>query len=260
LAGDLTINTVIQINNLKTYIGGKWVHREVSFSVKRATITAIVGGSGCGKSVLLREILTLLKPAGGEIVLFGKKLSHIDRNDLFNLQQRCGILFQQGALFSSLNTLENIAFPLKHFTTLNSDTIQEIALLKLALVGLTPDVANKYPAELSGGMQKRVALARAIALDPELLFLDEPSAGLDPASAAAQDDLLIQLQRAMQLTVVMVTHDLNTLASIVDNIIYLGEGKVLAEGSYKKLQENQHPEIYKYFHTVRTEATDGAKR
>ncbi len=173
---------------------------------------------------------------------------HIKGKSLRAVQRRSGVLFQQSALFSSLTVLENIIFPLKQLTRLNPDTMIEIALLKIALVGLTPDAAHKYPAELSGGMQKRAALARALALDPELLFLDEPSSGLDPVSSSNQDQLLLDLQQALGLTIVMVTHDLNTLGSIVDRIIFLGEKKILAIGTFQELKNNQTPEIHAYFH------------
>jgi phospholipid/cholesterol/gamma-HCH transport system ATP-binding protein len=252
----MSVEEIISVKSLSTFLGGNWIHRDVNFSIKKGEIIAIVGGSGCGKSTLLRELLCLLKPTSGEIKIFKQNILSLNGKDLRAIQTRCGVLFQQSALFSSLTVLENIIFPLTQLTHLNPDTMVEIALLKLALVGLMPDAAHKYPAELSGGMQKRAALARALALDPELLFLDEPSSGLDPASSASQDKLLLDLQHSLGLTIVLVTHDLNTLESIVDGIIFLGEKKVLAIGSYQALRDNPHPEIHAFFHHLRIKAAE----
>ena len=241
---------MIQVEHLQTRLGGQLIHHDVSFSVARGEIVALIGSSGCGKSTVLRVLLGLLKPAAGEARIFGKNPYALTPLEAEALARNYGMLFQQAALFSALTVLENIAFPLKQFTQLNQDTINEIALLKLLLVGLPVDAAHKYPAELSGGMQKRAALARALALEPKLLFLDEPSAGLDPVSAAAQEELLLDLKQALGLTILMVTHDLHTLATLVDKIIFLGEGKVLAEGSYTQLRNNPHPQIKEYFQYV----------
>lgn len=251
------MTNVIVVDKLKTYLGGSWVHKDVSFSIKQSEIVAIVGGSGCGKSVLLREMLSLMKPTEGYIELFGQPQSKMTEKDLFNFLRRVGVLYQGGALFSSLSAFENIAFPMRRFTNWSESEIKSAVLKKLASVELGPDVSDKLPSELSGGMQKRVALARAIALDPELLFLDEPSSGLDPKNTAIQDNLFWSLRESLGLTIVMVTHQLITLSSIVDNIIFLGEGKVLASGTYDALKANKNPDIYTYFHTERVKRGDG---
>lgn len=251
------MTNVIVVDKLKTYLGDAWVHTDVSFSVKKSEIVAIVGGSGCGKSVLLRELLSLLKPTGGYIELFGQPQSKMSDKDLFTFLRRVGVLYQGGALFSSLSAFENVAFPMRRFTTLSEQEIKKLVLKKLASVELEPDVSDKLPSELSGGMQKRVALARAIALDPELLFLDEPSSGLDPKNTAIQDNLFLELQKSLGLTIVMVTHQVITLSYIVDKIIFLGEGKVLATGSYEELKANKNPDIYTYFHTERVKRGEG---
>lgn len=256
------MTNVIVVDKLKTYLGRSWIHTDVSFSVKKSEIVAIVGGSGCGKSVLVRELLSLEKPAGGYIELFGQPQSTMSSQELFKFLRRVGVLYQGGALFSSLTAFENIAFPMRRFTTLSEKEIKALVIKKLASVELGPDVADKLPSELSGGMQKRVALARAIALNPELLFLDEPSAGLDPKNTAIQDNLFWELRKTLGLTIVMVTHQLITLSNIVDKIVFLGDGKVLASGTYDELKANKNPDIYTYFHTERVKRgeSDGIAR
>jgi phospholipid/cholesterol/gamma-HCH transport system ATP-binding protein len=251
------VTNIIVVEKLKTYLGGAWIHKDVSFSVKKSEIVAIVGGSGCGKSVLLRELLSLLKPTGGYIELFGKPQSKMSEKGLFDFLRRIGVLYQGGALFSSLSAFENIAFPMRRFTSWSEKEIKTTVLKKLASVELEPDVSDKLPSQLSGGMQKRVALARAIALNPELLFLDEPSSGLDPKNTAIQDNLFWSLRESLGLTIVMVTHQLITLSNIVDKIIFLGEGKVLASGTYEELKANKNPDIYTYFHTERVKRGEG---
>ena len=242
------MKTIINVESVSISRGKQSILHDVSFTVNQGDIVGIAGGSGCGKTTLLRTIMSLLRPKSGKIELFGKDILRISSEELQKTQRDTGVMFQQGALFSSLNVIENIIFPLKKFTKLNLPVMQELALLKLALVGLPATTANKYPSELSGGMQKRVALARALILDPELLFLDEPGSGLDPISLASQDDLLLDLQQALGLTVVMVTHDLSTLENITDKIIFLGDKKLLAAGSFMELKQSKLPAVKEFFH------------
>ncbi len=240
-------DTVIKLDNVKISIGGHWVHKGISLQVERGEIVAIVGSSGSGKSTILREILLLLKPASGRIEIFGKDVSKLVPTEILTLQRRWGVLFQQSALFTSLTVLENIAFPLREHTKLDKKTIKELALLKLLAVGLPIDSAIKYPSELSGGMLKRAALARALVMDPELLLLDEPTAGLDPQGAEGFDKLLLNLRAILGLTILMVTHDLDTLWQITDKVAFLSEGHVLEFAPMKKLTQSTEPAIHTYF-------------
>ncbi len=244
---------IINVAALKTYLGNSWIHQGIDLTVKRSEILAIVGGSGSGKTTLLRAILGLVKPQSGAIELFGKNILSYEYDELRQIQRRYGVLFQQGALFSALTVLENIMFPMQLENTLvnNPSKMRRIALEKIHAVGLPKEAADKYPSELSGGMQKRAALARALALDPELLFLDEPASGLDPVSASEQDQLFLQLHQRFGLTIVMITHDLDTLATVAQKIVFLGDGKVLAHGSLKTLMQSQEPQVHAYFHTAR---------
>jgi phospholipid/cholesterol/gamma-HCH transport system ATP-binding protein len=210
-------------------------------------VVALVGGSGSGKTTLLRAIIMLLKPAAGSIKLFSQEIIGISDDAAFRLRSRFGMLFQKGALFGGLTVKENVALPLQEHTRLPKKTIDDIAVLKIALAGLPEHAVDKYPNELSGGMLKRAALARALALDPDVLFLDEPTAGLDPVSAQALDDLVIQLKESLGLTVVMVTHDLDTLWRTTDRIAFLGERRVLAYGSMSELMSAEHTLIKQYF-------------
>ena len=223
------------------------MHKDINLTVNRGEILAIVGGSGSGKTTLLREMLMLQKPDAGSIRIFDHELMNASTAVRSAVQHRWGVLFQQNALFSSLTVLENAAFPLKEHTHLDKKTIRELASLKIALTGLLIDATTKFPSELSVGMQKRAALARAIVLDPELLFLDEPTAGLDPDSAGGLDDLILDLQSTMGLTVVIITHDLDTLWHITDRVAFLGEGRVLCVDEMAKLVKNPHPLIQEFF-------------
>lgn len=244
--------TIIAVKGLKNQFDDQWVHQDVSFELYRGEIIAIIGASGCGKTTLLRSLLSLQRPSAGEIRLFGEDLLAADDEQESMLQKRVGVMFQSGALFASLNVLENVMFPMQEKSTLSKKQQHDLAVLKLRMCGLEANVIDKYPAELSGGMRKRVALARAIALDPELLFLDEPSAGLDPESAADLDEHLLSLKTMMGLTQVMVTHDLDTLWKVPDRILFLGEGRVLAAEPMRQLVRNSHPEIQEYFSNNRS--------
>ncbi|OGT38832.1 MAG: ABC transporter ATP-binding protein [Gammaproteobacteria bacterium RIFCSPHIGHO2_12_FULL_38_14] len=243
----MTADTIIEIKDVCIELGGTRVHKGLNLTVNRGEILGIVGGSGSGKTTLLREMLGLTKPTSGSILLFNEDLIHAPQETLLQIQRRLGVLFQQNALFSSLNLLENVAFPLHEHTDLDQDSIEELALLKILMTGLPEDAALKYPSELSGGMQKRAGLARAIVLDPELIFLDEPSTGLDPATATQLDELILNLQKSMNLTVVMVTHDLDTLWRVTDRVAFLGEGVVLCVDTMEKLATNEHELIQGFF-------------
>jgi len=242
-----TSDPVIEVKDLKIYIGGAWVHNGVNLTVKRGEILAIVGGSGAGKSLLLRQILALQKPTSGSITILGQSLKNISPVALDRVRKRCGVLFQQNALFSSLSVLENVAFPLQEHSDLSPEAIDELANLKILTADLPESAAHKYPSELSGGMEKRAALARAIALDPELLFLDEPTTGLDPKAASVLDELVLNLKASLGLTIVMVTHDLDSLWRTTDRVAFLGEGKVLCLAPMAELVKNEHPLIQEYF-------------
>jgi phospholipid/cholesterol/gamma-HCH transport system ATP-binding protein len=250
------MTTLIEMKNVKSNLGGKWVHQGVNLTVEQGEILAIVGGSGSGKTTLLREMLLLRRADAGSIRVFGQELMTITPAAFLSIQKRWGVLFQQNALFSSLTVLENVAFPLHEHTTLDTATINDLALLKILLAGLSVDAANQYPSELSGGMQKRAAVARAIVLDPELLFLDEPTAGLDPDSASGFDELILTLQATMGLTIVMVTHDLDSLWKVTNRVAFLGEGKVLCVAPMAELVKNPHPLIREFFNGPRGRVVD----
>jgi phospholipid/cholesterol/gamma-HCH transport system ATP-binding protein len=238
---------LIRINGLATRLGGREIHRDLNLDVQRGEVVALIGGSGTGKSVLLREIIGLLPVQAGRIELFGQSVADASLKQMKSLRQRFGVLFQDGALFSSLSVEDNVATPLFEHTDLPRATCRQIARLKLALAGLPPDAAGKQPSELSGGMRKRAALARALALDPELLFLDEPTSGLDPISARAFDHLIRLLADNLGLTVFLVTHDLDTLYSIIDRVIVLADGHVLGSGSVADLKQIDNAWLTEYF-------------
>ena len=246
--------SVIEVCHVSTQFGQAMVHRDVRLTVLRGAVFAIAGGNGCGKSTLLREIIGLLTPTTGTIRLLGTDSRELTQSNGRALYRRFGVMFQHGALFSSMTLAENVAVPLREHTSLSADVIRDIVALKIALVGLPPDSAIKFPSELSGGMRRRAALARAIVMDPELLFLDEPTAGLDPMIAAGFDDLVLELKRLLGLTVVMVTHDLDSLWRIADRVAVLGEGQVLGLGTMDALARSDDPVIRSYFHGPRGRA------
>lgn len=238
---------VIEVRGLHTAFGERVIHDDLDLTTRRGEVMGVVGGSGSGKTVLLNSILGLKEPDGGEVRLFGADIVDMPREDRDELEKRCGVMFQHGALFSALSVLENVASPLVEHTTLPTALIREIAELKIALVGLGPESHHLKPAELSGGMRKRVGLARALALDPELLFLDEPTAGLDPIGAAAFDELILDLSRNLDLTVFMITHDLDTLYAICDRVAVLADRTVVATAPPTELEHSDHPWIREYF-------------
>jgi phospholipid/cholesterol/gamma-HCH transport system ATP-binding protein len=236
----------IEIRALTTRFGSLLVHENLDLDIHRGEVVALAGGSGSGKTTLLRAIIMLLKPSAGSIKLFGQEICGISEDAAFRLRSRFGMLFQKGALFGGLTVRENVALPLQEHTRLPKKLIDDIAILKIALAGLPAHAAEKYPSELSGGMLKRAALARALALDPDILFLDEPTAGLDPVSAQALDDLVLQLKESLGLTVVMVTHDLDSLWRTTDRVAFLGEHRVIAYGSMNELMNAEHRLIKQY--------------
>lgn len=238
---------VLEVVSVVTRFGRQVVHDGVSFTVRRGEIVALIGGSGTGKSVLVKEIIGLVRPTGGSIHLLGTDVWASDQGTLNALRRRFGMLFQDGALFSSLTVTENITVPFHEHTSLPADLVAPLVGFKLALVGLTPEAGAKLPGELSGGMRKRAALARALALEPEIVFLDEPTSGLDPISARGFDHMVRVLSDSLGLTIVIVTHDLDTLLSIVDRVIVLSAGKVLADGSVEEVMKLDDPWIRDYF-------------
>ncbi len=223
----------------------------LDLDIRKGEVLGFVGGSGTGKSVLTRTILGLIKKRSGVIEVLGHNIDALDANAYRQLERRWGVLFQQGALFSGLTVRQNIQVPMREYMRVSQKLMDELAMLKLAMVGLPPDAAHKFPSELSGGMIKRAALARALALDPELLFLDEPTSGLDPIGAAEFDDLIASLQKSLGLTVFMVTHDLDSLFAICDRVAALADGKVIAIGTMTQMLAAEHPWLRAYFHGKR---------
>lgn len=238
---------VIEISKLSTRFGDHVVHAEVDLEIRRGEIFALIGGSGSGKSTLLREMILLHRPDSGSIRVLGVDLHELADDEALALRQHWGVMFQHGGLFGSLTVHENIGLPLREHTGLDDELINEIASKKLSMTGLKPEVGAQYPSELSGGMMKRASLARALALDPELLFLDEPTAGLDPESAAEVDQLVIKLRDLFGLTIVMVTHDLDLLWQVADRVAVLADGRVQGVGPMCELAEMDSPYIRKFF-------------
>lgn len=250
----------IVVKGLVNRFGDQTVHEDLSLTVNRGEILGVVGGSGTGKSVLMRSIIGLQTPDEGEIEVFGRSMTDAEPDENLGLRNRWGVLFQGGALFSTLTVGENVEVPLKQFyPDIDPDLMHEIARYKVMLSGLPEDAVAKYPSELSGGMKKRAGLARALALDPELLFLDEPTAGLDPIGAATFDRLTRELKQTLGLTVFLITHDLDTLYEICDRVAVLADGKVIAVGTIPELLETDHPWIDEYFNGPRGRAARASR-
>jgi phospholipid/cholesterol/gamma-HCH transport system ATP-binding protein len=242
---------IISVSNLTVGFGERLVLNGLSLDVRRGEILGFVGASGAGKSVLTRTIIGLMPKRSGRIQVMGVDLDTVGEEERREVERRWGVLFQHGALFSSLSVRENIQFPVRELMNLSDRVLDEMTYAKLTLVGLKPEVADRHPSQLSGGMIKRVALARALALDPEIVFLDEPTSGLDPIGAGDFDDLVRTLQRTLGLTVFMVTHDLDSLYTACDRIAVLGDGKVIAVGTMDDMLASRHPWLQSYFHGKR---------
>jgi phospholipid/cholesterol/gamma-HCH transport system ATP-binding protein len=241
------VDAAVHVRDVVTRFGAQLVHAGVSFDVRHGEVVALIGGSGSGKSVLLREIIGLVPPTSGRIELLGASIWDSGEDELNAIRRRFGMLFQDGALFSSLTVAENVAVPFREHTTLAMDVIAPLVSAKIALVGLPAEAAAKTPSQLSGGMRKRAALARALALEPEILFLDEPTSGLDPVGAREFHGLLRVLADGLGLTVLVVTHDVDLLTSVVDRAVVLGAGKVIAEGPVDRVRAVDHPWLRQYF-------------
>jgi len=257
--GLATTGPAVEVRGLLSAFGSQVVHEGLNLTLRRGEILGVVGGSGTGKSVLLNTIIGLRVPQAGVVKVFGQDLQRASSRRWTVIERRWGVLFQQGALFSNLTVKENVAAPIFEHTRLTRKEVYELADLKIALVGLGPEAAGRKPAELSGGMRKRAGLARALALDPELLFLDEPTAGLDPIAAAAFDELIKDLQSSLRLTVLMITHDLDTLYAITDRVAVLADRKVVATAPVRELEKSNHPWIQEYFLGPRGRAAKGAE-
>jgi phospholipid/cholesterol/gamma-HCH transport system ATP-binding protein len=249
---------VISVRDLTTCFGAKTVHEGLNLDVLQGEVLGVVGGSGTGKSVLLRAIVGLKRPSAGQITVLGTDVLNADADSLKAVQNRWGVMFQDGALFSSLTVRENVEAPMRERLGVDMSTRSALADLRLAMVGLPGSAGDLYPSELSGGMRKRAGLARALSLDPEILFLDEPTAGLDPIGATEFDNLLVSLQQALGLTVFLVTHDLDTLHATCDRIAVLADRKVLAVGTMAEMLEVADPWVHAYFHGPRAHAAQVA--
>lgn len=252
------VSNVVEVRGLRNQFGAQVVHHQLDLDLRQGEILAVVGGSGTGKSVLLRTMVGLHRPAAGSVRIFGQDLLQLPAPQRQQLENRLGVLFQQGALFTSLTVAENVALPLIEHAGLSATRAAELVALKIALAGLPPDAARKYPGDLSGGMVKRAALARALALDPEILFLDEPTAGLDPIGAAAFDQLILTLRAALGLTVLLVTHDLDTLYTIADRVAVLADKRVLVNADLATVAATDNAWVRDYFHGPRARAARAA--
>jgi phospholipid/cholesterol/gamma-HCH transport system ATP-binding protein len=244
---------VISVRGVVNRFGAQVVHDGLDVDVLQGEVFGIVGGSGSGKSVLLRTMLGLQKPRRGSVRIEGHEVTGRSARDLLSVKRRYGVMFQRGALFSSLNVAQNVELPIAEHHPIRPETLAALALLRLRMVGLPESAAAKFPAQLSGGMTKRVALARALALDPAILFLDEPTSGLDPISAAAFDRLVLELQKSLSLTVVMITHDLDTIFRVCDRVGVIVDGRMIS-GTLDEIVRHDHPWIREYFHGERSRA------
>lgn len=253
-------DAVISVRDLVVGFGARNVLDGLSLDVRRGEILGIVGGSGAGKSVLMRTIIGLIPKRSGTIEILGLDVDRAELKARRAVERHWGVLYQQGALFSSLTVLQNVEFPMREYLEISETLMTEVAMAKLDMVGLKPDDADKLPSELSGGMTKRVALARALALDPEIVFLDEPTSGLDPISAEDFDQLIMTLQETLGLTVFMVTHDLDSLNTACDRIAALADGKIVADGPMEAMLASEHPWVKQYFRGKRSHAAAGARR
>ncbi|CAM5623055.1 ATP-binding cassette domain-containing protein [Mycolicibacterium aubagnense] len=253
-------DVVLSASGIRVAFGETVILDDLSLDIRRGEILGFVGASGAGKSVLLRTVLGLVKKQAGTIRLFGIDVDHANDAERLRIDMRLGVLFQQGALFSALTVMENVQVPMREYLDLPRKLMDELAMLKIELVGLPPDAGRKYPSELSGGMIKRAALARALALDPEIVFLDEPTSGLDPISAAEFDELVVKLRDTMDLTVYMVTHDLDSLFTACDRIAVLGKKRVLVQGTVEDMLKSEEPWVKSYFRGKRARQLDLATR
>jgi phospholipid/cholesterol/gamma-HCH transport system ATP-binding protein len=254
ILADSNREAVIRVRGVEVGFGERLILKGLDLDVYRGEILGFVGGSGQGKSVLTRTILGLVPKRAGTIEVFGEDLDELSPQSRRQIERRWGVLFQQGALFSSLTVKQNVQVPMREYLTLSDRLLDELAMLKIEMVGLKPDAADKLPSELSGGMIKRAALARALSLDPEILFLDEPTSGLDPIGAGDFDELIATLQRTLGLTVFMVTHDLDSLYTVCDRIAALGDGHIIAAGPIETMLASDHPWVRSYFHGKRARA------
>ncbi|MBI2962183.1 MAG: ATP-binding cassette domain-containing protein [Deltaproteobacteria bacterium] len=242
---------IVEVRDLHTRFGDTIVHDGVGLEVREGEIFALAGASGCGKSTLLREMIALQQPVAGSIRVLGREVVGLGDEEALPLRRHWGVLFERGGLFGSLTVRENVGLPLREHTELGDRLIDEIAAVKIALAGLPPDAGSKYPSELSGGMRKRAALARAIALDPRLLFLDEPTAGLDPLSAEGFDELVRRLKELLGLTIFMVTHDLDLLWGVADRVAFMVDGRIAGVGPMQELSKSEQPLVREYFYGPR---------
>ena len=246
---------VLEARELVMRFGQHCVIDGVSMHVNHGEVLAIVGGSGSGKTTLMRQLALLQEPTSGEVWVFGNEVTSLGEQEVMPLRRRMGVMFQHGALFGDLSVLENVSLPLSEHTSLEPRLIEQIAMVKIALAGLEPGVAALFPNQLSGGMRKRAAVARGIALDPEILFLDEPSSGLDPISAEAMDDLVLELKNTLGLTVILVTHDMDSLWRVADRILLLANAGIAAEGTIRDLVESDNEVARQFFHGRRGRAS-----